>query len=71
MEGEGDTQVDQCVGLHVRKTELCSLMMLCFEVGDRFDSFKYKWQLPRLAYALPSPVRSSTSFAIARCCVCT
>ena len=32
-------------------------------------SFKCMWQVPRYPYALPSPARSPTSFAIARHCV--
>jgi len=31
-------------------------------------SFKCMWQVPKFLYALPSPARSPTSFAIARYC---
>ena len=38
VKGEGDTHDERCGGLHVRKTEICSHTMLCFEVGDGFDA---------------------------------
>jgi hypothetical protein len=60
------------VGLHVCKLQRYCQGMLCFEVGDSFDvlvQVKCLWQVPRFPYAVPSPARSPTSFALARCCV--
>ena len=69
LKGESDTPLHRGVGLQVCNFQRQCQGMLCFEVGDGFDSFTCMWPVPRFPYVLPSPARSPTSFAIARSCV--
>jgi hypothetical protein len=70
VQGEGDTYVERCVGLNVRKLQRHCHGMLCFEVGDGFDVLvQVHVASAEVLVPLPSPARSPTSFAIASHCL--
>ena len=70
VKGEGEAHVERYVGLHVCKLKRYCQGMLCFEVGDGFDVLvQVHVASARFPYAMPSPARSPTSFAIARRCL--